>query len=335
MLTALCNQCYTEIPAELEYDEAGAWLVKECSDHGIQRERMDTDAEVFRLSLVKGPDAEEWYKYIGVTCLDVTDKCNVQCPHCYALPNNKLKDKSIESLVEISRMAVKGGGITLMGAEPTMRSDLGELVSALKKDSGKPINIVTNAIRLAEPGFLEEQCSEVHSFCVSLHGRNYLPNPKIFDQKLVGLDLLHKSGHPLTWLAFTLPVLDDIEEAIDIGLEFKGFAQHIRLRSPGKTGICDTPPFDMSQLTRRFYDSMRLRGFDVAPFPSDNNPYHMNFLANGQLWRLICAPSVETIVLEYLQTPPWALLVPELGETNLAHQGIVQVGIKEGKFKWK
>lgn len=332
-LTSLCNECYEEIPAELTIEDDGVWLEKECPAHGKQREQMDVDPRVFSISTVKGADAADWYNYIGVTVLDVTDRCNVKCPHCYALPNNKLKDQSIERLVEISRLGTKTRGFTFMGAEPTMRADLGELVSAVKQDSGKLVNICTNAVKLADQRYFDANCEDIHSFCVSLHTTKYLNNAAQYAKKLRGIENIVASGKNLTWLAFTLLDLDDIEEAIDVALRYKGIAQHIRLRSPGKTGICNSPPFYMSQLLRRFHAAMHARGVAIDPFPSDNNPYHMNFMAGGQLWRLICAPSVETIVMEYLQTPPYALLVPELGETNLAHQGIFQVGLKEGKAR--
>lgn len=333
MLTSLCNECYEYVPAELVTDEHGVRLVKECPTHGKQSAVMDVDHRVFEMSTVKGPDAKEWYDYIGVTVLDVTDRCNVKCPHCYALPDNRIKDKSIERLVEISRLGTKTRGFTLMGAEPTTRADLGELVLALKQDSGKVVNICTNAVNLASQKYFDDNCGDVHSFCVSLHTKNYLNNETQYTKKLAGIENIRKSGKALTWVAFTLLSLDDIDEAIDTASAYKGFAQHIRLRSPGKTGTCETPPFYMSQLLQRFHMAMYERGHTIQPFASDNNPYHMNFIAAGQMWRLICAPSVETIVMEYLQTPPYALLVPDLGETNLAHQGIFQVGLKEGKAK--
>lgn len=333
MLTSLCNHCYEEIPAELSHEEDGVWLRKECPVHGPQQALMDVDREMFSASLIQGAGREQWYNYIGVTALDVTDKCNVKCPHCYALPNNRLKDKSIDDLVSISRLATKANGLILMGAEPTMRNDLGSLVMALKLESGKNIHLCTNAIRLADQTYFDEHTEYIRTFCVSLHTRNYLGDVSTYDKKLAGLENIRKSGHRLGWVAFTLPTLDDIDEAINTAGRYKGFAHHIRIRSPWKTGICDGQPFYMSKLVSRFYSSMHARGIDVTPHPSDNNPYHMNFFADGQMWRLICGPSVETVVLEYLQTPPYALFVPELGETNLAHQYILQSGLKEGKAK--
>jgi hypothetical protein len=335
MVTAVCNHCFEDIPAELEVDDTGVWLVKECRTHGVQRAQMEVAAPSFFGALEKGPDAQRWYDYISITGLDVTDKCNVKCPHCYALPDNRIANKSIASIVETAHLAVKGKGLTLMGAEPTMRNDLHELVTALRAGTGKPVSVYTNAVRLSDARYFDTQCKDVSQFCVSLHTTKYLNDPEAYARKLEGLEAIRRSGKPLAQLSFSLLNLDDIEEAIDTARQYAGLAEHIRIRSPGATGTCTTEPFFLSSLIARFDAAMQARGLTVVLYPSDNNPYHVNAFAGGQLWRLICAPSVETMVLEYMQTPPYALFVPEIGETNLVHQGIMQVGIKTGKYKWK
>lgn len=331
MPTSLCNECYQEVPADLRINERGVWLEKECKDHGKQVQQIEDSPAFYLNSLQKGPNAAQWYDYISSTALDVTERCNVHCPHCYALPDSKAADIGIEELVALSRKAVKGQSLILMGAEPTMRNDLGELCEALRQDSKKIVGIYTNAVRMADMKYVERHAEMVDFYCVSLHTRDYLDDPRLFDMKLKGIENIHATGKPIHHVSFSLPTLDHLDEAVDHAIKLKGIAQHIRIRTPSRIGICETDPIYLSHLVNRFSELMTERGIQAMNYHTDNNPYHINVLADEQLFRLIHYPSVHEIQLELLQTPPYALFVPELGETNIVHQFVFQAGLKEGK----
>ncbi|NOY17760.1 MAG: radical SAM protein [Gammaproteobacteria bacterium] len=324
MSTSLCNHCYNEIDATVSYEQDGVYLRKNCDIHGSQSIRIEEDIQFYQQSLVKGPHADYWYGLINTTALDVTRRCNVQCPHCYALPEDGAIDPTIEEIVDVARKIEKGNQIILMGAEPTMRTDLPELVSTLKTTFNKPVGIYTNAIRLASERYSKTVSDAIDYATVSLHMRDYLPNEKLFDKKLKGINNLFKNNVPIYHISFSLRTLDDLDEVFSHCKMFWNKVHHFRIRTPSDVGLCNDEPIYLSRLFKHFIKKAQQEQMKIRVLPSDNNPYHINVMLNNQVFRLIHFPSVKEVNMDYLQTPPYALFMPELGETNLVHQFIMQ-----------
>lgn len=329
---SLCNHCYKEIDAEIVKANDGVWLKKTCPEHGSFIQLLEPDVEFYELVENQKED-DRLLNYINATALDVTERCNVRCPHCYALPEDATKDIEIDRLVKLSRGAVKGSTLLLMGAEPSMRNDLADLCNALRIDSGKPVGIYTNAIRFADKKYLDKTVGAIDFASVSLHTRDYLPNPKLFDMKLKGIANLKAAGKKIHHISFSLLTIDHLDEVLDHIDSLKGVAQHFRIRTPSRVGTCETAPMFLSELYKELVKRINAKGHDVNIVHGDNNPYHLNVKSNGVLFRLVHFPSVHNVQLKYLNRPTWALFVPEIGETNLVHQFIIQEGIKTNKVQ--
>ena len=89
--------------------------------------------------------------------VEVTSRCNLRCPVCFADSGGNALDPSLDMLKNTLRllMARTGGcNLQLSGGEPTVRPDLPEIV-AMARDIGFTfIQLNTNGLRLAEePGF--------------------------------------------------------------------------------------------------------------------------------------------------------------------------------------
>lgn len=92
--------------------------------------------------------------------LEVTQRCDLGCPVCYASAGNGADDPELALLLsELEDMLQRGGpfNIQLSGGEPTMRDDLPQLIRA-GKEMGYPFfQLNTNGLRLAgEPGYAEK-----------------------------------------------------------------------------------------------------------------------------------------------------------------------------------
>jgi organic radical activating enzyme len=329
---SICNHCYKEIDAEVVKSHDGVWLKKCCPEHGNFLELIEPDVAFYE-SIENQRDDTRLLEYINTTGLDVTDRCNVRCPHCYALPEDDGKDISIDKLIEISKLSTKGSSFILMGAEPSMRNDLAELCDAIRKDSGKPVGIYTNAIRFADKKYVNKTIENIDFFNISLHTRDYLPNPKLFDMKLKGIENIKSAGKSIYHISFSLLTIDHLDEVLEHIENLKGAAHHFRIRTPSRVGTCETPPMFLSELYNEFVKRMNAKGHEVKIVKSDNGPYHLNVKANGTLFRLVHFPSVHNVQIKYLQRPTWALFVPEIGETNLVHQFIIQEGLKTNKVE--
>lgn len=331
--TSLCNICYEEVPAEVEIRPDGVYLSKCCSHHGEQSIRIECDSDFYKRSLQMGPGRDYWYQVIGTTALEVTERCNVSCPSCYALPENGAQDPSIEELVTIAKKSVspKSKTLILMGSEPTMRRDLPELIQALEKETGKPVSMYTNGIRLASEKYCDEVLPHLYSVAFSLHMRDYLPQPVLFEKKLKALQNVIDRKTRINHISFSLRDLDDLDEVWEHCKRFWGVPHHFRIRTPSKVGRCDDDPFFLSNLVKAFVTKANSEGKSVDWYPADNNPYHVMVRVDGQFFRLIHFPSVEEMDMAHLQSPPYALFMPELGETNLVHQFIMQEKDKKAR----
>lgn len=330
MPRSLCNHCYKEIEAVVSYENDGVYLRKNCDTHGDQSIRLEEDVQFYQQSLIKGPRADYWYGIINITALDVTKRCNVQCPHCYALPEDGAIDPTISEIVDVAKKITKGNSIILMGSEPTMRKDLPELANTLRNTFNKPVGIYTNAIRLASERYSSELSGSINFASVSLHMRDYLPNENLFDKKLKGIQHLFNNNVPIYHISFSLRTLDDLDEVFSHCKMLWGKVHHFRIRTPSAVGLCNDEPIFLSRLFKHFIKKAQLEGMKINVLPSDNNPYHINVMLNDQVFRLIHFPSVKEVNLDYLQTPPYALFMPQLGETNLVHQFIMQEHEKLG-----
>lgn len=86
--------------------------------------------------------------------VDLTHRCNMECANCY-IPNRDVPDLDKEKLFEfLSRLPTRTY-IRLIGAEPTMRDDLPEIISKVKAAGHRP-SVTTNGLKLAQPSYVKK-----------------------------------------------------------------------------------------------------------------------------------------------------------------------------------
>jgi molybdenum cofactor biosynthesis enzyme MoaA len=79
--------------------------------------------------------------------IDLTHRCNMACANCY-IPNRDIPDLDKDKLFEFLEKLPFRTYIRLIGAEPTLRDDLPEIVSTVKKIGHRP-SVTTNGVRMA------------------------------------------------------------------------------------------------------------------------------------------------------------------------------------------
>ena len=101
--------------------------------------------------------------------IDVTHRCNMNCKNCY-IPNRDVPDMDMELMLEAISKFPKRTMIRIIGAEPTMRSDLGEMISRIKK-TGNRCTLLTNGLRLARESYVQHlKHSGLRHCYVSMNG---------------------------------------------------------------------------------------------------------------------------------------------------------------------
>lgn len=78
---------------------------------------------------------------------DITHKCNMNCNNCY-IPNRNIPDMDKLKLFNLMEKLPKKCEIRLIGAEPTMRNDLPEIIFKTRSFNHRPI-LITNGLKLS------------------------------------------------------------------------------------------------------------------------------------------------------------------------------------------
>lgn len=176
---SVCPHCLQRIPAARVEWEGQVYLEKTCPEHGH-----------FSVPLWRGqPSYESWVKprekkektspaassgqgcpfdcghctehrqSICCVLLEVTSRCNLNCPVCFASAGEEeIPDPGLETVRGWYQRLLDSGGpcnIQLSGGEPTLRDDLPEIIALGRSLGFSFFQLNTNGLRLCrEPEFL-------------------------------------------------------------------------------------------------------------------------------------------------------------------------------------
>jgi len=85
---------------------------------------------------------------------DVTHRCNMECTNCY-IPNRDIPDMDVAKLKECISKFPKRTEIRLIGAEPTVRKDLHEIIHMIRETGHRPM-LNTNGLKLANSDYTKK-----------------------------------------------------------------------------------------------------------------------------------------------------------------------------------
>ncbi len=182
---SLCPECVKIIPAVL-YEENGALVMKKtCQEHGEFKEVCWSDVDMYL-------KAESWafdgvgiqnpaitdatvcpyecglcnlhYSNTALCNIDLTNRCNLKCPICFANANAagyvfepEFEQILYEFAVLRAQRPIPVNAIQLSGGEPTIYPHFVDIVKAAREMGFAQIQCATNGIRMAtEEGFIEE-----------------------------------------------------------------------------------------------------------------------------------------------------------------------------------
>lgn len=183
---SVCPVCLKVIQADkVTGTDGNIYMKKCCPDHGEFSSLIweDNLASYMRWSItssvneppVNGTAADRGCPYDCGLCtehlrkgccmlLELTNRCNLHCPVCFAAAGEKaprdLKPEEIERQYDF--LMAHGGpfNIQLSGGEPTMRDDLPEIIRLGRKKGFTFFQLNTNGIRLAEEAGYAEKLKE-------------------------------------------------------------------------------------------------------------------------------------------------------------------------------
>ena len=176
---ALCNSCGKLTDAKVVFRDERVYLVKWCPEHGRSEALISSDAGWYRDSLayVKPgtlplaravprnhgcPDScglcVQHQQHTCVPLLEITHRCNLDCPHCLVSSGRGRggaggEDLSVQQVRQImDRLLLYEGQLNMLnisGGEPTVHPDFLRIVQEVKRPEVGVVSVSTNGLALA------------------------------------------------------------------------------------------------------------------------------------------------------------------------------------------
>lgn len=326
---SLCNHCYKHIPAMVYENDDNILMVKKCPQHGEMHSVVETDTE-FYYELKHSDDLyvnTKLYitKPFNQVLFEASDRCQLNCPHCYHLPDNKITDRKIEDVINQIREFPKNSVPMLAGAEATLRPDFIELCERINDLGFDQFDLLSNGLKFANVNWTKQVFnSGLGSICFGLNHHSY-QGLKVHNKQLRALNNILEFGH-IGYVGYTI---ESYEHLSDILNEIKLLANvkidHFRIRCGSFIGRSSDK--ERAYLSNMYKYIKNILGDDVKISESDNNLYHVMVNWNGIDIRLIQWPDVTNIDMEELNTGPWCQFYDGL-ITNFVHQVITRDAYK-------
>ena len=108
--------------------------------------------------------------------VDLTHRCNMECANCY-IPNRNIPDLDTNKLYGFLKQLPFRTYIRLIGAEPTMREDLFDIIKTVKQLGHRP-SITTNGLKLANLSYVKNL--KKAGLRLLLHSMNGADDDKVY-----------------------------------------------------------------------------------------------------------------------------------------------------------
>ncbi len=163
-----CPTCGQTVPATLVERGGDVVMRKECPTHGAAESLFARDAAFFEKNLGLSsagrlPDGPLALAdgaadgFLTTFAIDVTTRCNLSCPTCFAVGGSDAPDPSVDELLswipDCSRRRGFRPNISLVGGESTLRDDLPEIVRGIIRKGLVP-RLNSNGLLLRDPARL-------------------------------------------------------------------------------------------------------------------------------------------------------------------------------------
>ena len=164
--------------------------------------------------------------------LETTDKCNLNCPHCYHIPKNDVTDLSILKVYDEIKNAPKElNKIILAGAEPTVRKEMFDLIDYCNQNGRKP-SILTNGVKLSERKFVENLI--MHKTEAVLIGLNHwsYQGKKIHQKQLKGIKNCIDLNLFFYYIGYTVESYEHLKDVLEEIQNFPYYLSLIHISEP-------------------------------------------------------------------------------------------------------
>ena len=153
----------------------------------------------------------------------ITELCNSRCRTCHFWKSENEAQLDTDAWIYILRQMRYVGisSIEFVGGEPTIRTDLTDLISEARNVGYKNIVVSSNGSLLSDDRIKRLHDCGVNGFNISLDGMRetyrYIRGREWFDQVIHAISSITKVGIPVLVLTnLTRIVIDELEELVDL-----------------------------------------------------------------------------------------------------------------------
>lgn len=319
---SLCHVCHSHIPAYTYKKDNQLWMAKSCKFHGITHHMLERDYEFWNRQVYTVKKFSFTFRNI---ITEITDRCNLECPHCYHLPDNKIIDEPIDSIIaRIENWGLEDVDINFAGAEPTLRKDFPELLSRIKNRwPTYSLGSLTNGIRFANKEWVKE-CHEagLDNLILGLNHPSYLNNLTIRTKQIEAIDNCVDAGIWVYSIGYTMSSISELRDILEEITSVYWKPNHFRIRYGVDIGrYPDQQKMFASDTYKEIKKWCEEKGISFSDEEGDNNLHHVMVNVGGKSVRIIQWCDETDINMEELRTGPYCDFVSD-GLTNFLHQVI-------------
>lgn len=199
---SLCPHCLRRIDAKIVFEDNKVWMLKTCPEHGFQRVLIATDVEWYKNIRNYNKPSEtplffnnkvhhgcpydcglctDHEQHSCLTLIEITDRCNLTCPTCYAMSGPHYgRHRTLAEVEQMLDTIVRSEGapdvVQISGGEPTIHPDFFAILDMARSRPIKHLMVNTNGVRIAQDkGFAERLATYMPDFEIYLQFDSFKP----------------------------------------------------------------------------------------------------------------------------------------------------------------
>lgn len=199
---SLCPQCLRRVDAKIVFENDNVYMLKNCSDHGFSKVLIATDIAYYKnirnynkpseIPLKFNTQAHygcpydcglcnDHEQHSCLTIIEITDRCNLTCPTCYAMSSPHYgRHRTLEEVVQMLDIIIANEGtpdvVQISGGEPTIHPDFFAILDIAKQKPIRHLMVNTNGIRIAkDKAFAKQLASYMPDFEIYLQFDSFKP----------------------------------------------------------------------------------------------------------------------------------------------------------------
>lgn len=192
---SLCPECLRRIDAKIVFEDNKVFMLKNCPEHGFNKVLIATDIAYYKNIRNYNKPSEmplqfntkthygcpydcglcvDHEQHSCLTVVEITDRCNLTCPTCYAMSSPHYgRHRTIEEVGRMLDIIVANEGkpdvVQISGGEPTVHPDFFAILDIAKSKPIRHLMVNTNGIRIAKDrAFVQQLATYMPDFEIYL-----------------------------------------------------------------------------------------------------------------------------------------------------------------------